>query len=210
MTSITSESTAKPHRIPPFQCWLCRERLAMKDYHYLIRWEETPASLLPALPHRTRRLGPQLLVWIPSRNGDRTGTRTAPMTTPTHRRVKVTGDLYHGQVPDGAVYVGRAGTRTTQKPPYANPYPVKTYGLAESLRLYRIHAEGFDVADPAPRPRRQGPRLLVHARPALPRGRAAGTGQPMTSPTPASAKLLPELHPTTRKTNDDSGEGEGP
>ena len=24
--------------------------------------------------------------------------------------------------------------------------PVKTYGLAESLRLYRIRAEGFDVA----------------------------------------------------------------
>jgi hypothetical protein len=24
------------------------------------------------------------------------------------RRVKVTGNLFHGQVPDGAVYVGRA------------------------------------------------------------------------------------------------------
>jgi hypothetical protein len=30
--------------------------------------------------------------------------------TPITRRVKVTGDLFHGQVPDGAVYVGRAAT----------------------------------------------------------------------------------------------------
>jgi hypothetical protein len=67
------------------------------------------------------------------------------MTTPTPRRVKVTGDLYHGQVPHGAVYVGRAAPGL-RKSPYANPYPVKTYGLAESLWLYRTYAEGFDLA----------------------------------------------------------------
>ena len=61
------------------------------------------------------------------------------------RRVKVTGDLYHGHVPDGAVYVGRAAPGL-RRSPYANPYPVKMYGLAESLRLYRIHAEGFAAA----------------------------------------------------------------
>jgi hypothetical protein len=61
------------------------------------------------------------------------------------RRVKVTGDLFHGQVPNGAVYVGRAAPGL-RRSPYANPFPVKTYGLAESLRRYRLHAEGFDAA----------------------------------------------------------------
>jgi Domain of unknown function (DUF4326) len=64
------------------------------------------------------------------------------MTT-TSRRVKVTGDLFHGQVPAGAVYVGRAASGL-RRSPYANPFPVKTYGLADSLRRYRLHAEGFD------------------------------------------------------------------
>jgi hypothetical protein len=67
------------------------------------------------------------------------------MTDHTPTRVKVTGDLFHGQVPNGAVYVGR-GARGLPRSPYANPFPVKTYRLAESLRLYRLHAEGFDVA----------------------------------------------------------------
>jgi hypothetical protein len=65
------------------------------------------------------------------------------MTTPS--RVKVTGDLFHGQVPGGAVYVGRAAPGL-RRSPYANPYPVKTYGLDESLRLYRSYAAGFDAA----------------------------------------------------------------
>jgi hypothetical protein len=53
-------------------------------------------------------------------------------------RVKVTGDLFHGRVPDGAVYVGRAapGLRAS---PYANPFPVRGHGLPEALRLYREH-----------------------------------------------------------------------
>jgi hypothetical protein len=60
-------------------------------------------------------------------------------------RVKVTGDLFHGCVPAGAVYVGRAAPGL-RKSLYANPFPVKTYGLDESLRLYRLHIEGFDMA----------------------------------------------------------------
>jgi hypothetical protein len=54
------------------------------------------------------------------------------------RRVKVQGDLFHGRVPEGAVYIGRAapGLRAS---PYANPYPVRIHGLEESLRLYRGH-----------------------------------------------------------------------
>lgn len=60
------------------------------------------------------------------------------------RRVKVTGDLFHGRVPNGAVYVGRAAPGL-RKSPYANPFSVSTYGLAEPLRRYRLYAEGFDV-----------------------------------------------------------------
>jgi hypothetical protein len=43
------------------------------------------------------------------------------------RRVKITGDLFHRQVPDGTVYVGRAAPGL-RRSPYANPFPVKTYG----------------------------------------------------------------------------------
>jgi hypothetical protein len=60
-------------------------------------------------------------------------------------RVQVTGDLFHGQVPDGAVYVGRQAPGL-RKSPYANPFAVKTYGLAESLKRYRLHSERFDMA----------------------------------------------------------------
>jgi hypothetical protein len=40
------------------------------------------------------------------------------------RRVKVTGDLWHASVPDGAVYVGRAapGLRAS---PFANPFSLR-------------------------------------------------------------------------------------
>ena len=59
------------------------------------------------------------------------------------RRVKVTGDYFHGQIPDGAVYVSRAAPGLPQSP-YANSFPARTYGLTESLQRYRLHAEGFD------------------------------------------------------------------
>ena len=43
MTAFKADSVAtKPRRTPPFHCWLCRTRLAPRDYYYLIRWEETP------------------------------------------------------------------------------------------------------------------------------------------------------------------------
>jgi hypothetical protein len=61
------------------------------------------------------------------------------------RRVKVTGDLFHGRIPDGAIYVGRQAPGL-RRSPYANPFAVKTYGLAESLLRYRLHIEGFDMA----------------------------------------------------------------
>jgi len=54
----------------------------------------------------------------------------------TPQRVKVTGDLFHGQMPDSAVYVGRAAPGL-RKSPYANPYVVAEHGRDEAIRLYR-------------------------------------------------------------------------
>ena len=56
------------------------------------------------------------------------------ITTP--RRVRVEGDLFHARIPPGAVYVGRRAPHLRQSA-YANPYPVKGFGLAQSLELYR-------------------------------------------------------------------------
>ena len=56
------------------------------------------------------------------------------------RRVRVEGDLFHGRIPDGAVYVGRNAPHLPRSS-YANPYPVKGLGAAESLRLYRAHLD---------------------------------------------------------------------
>ena len=53
-------------------------------------------------------------------------------------RVKVTSDLFHGQIPDGGVYVGRAAPGL-RKSPYANPFKVGPDALdrAEAVELYR-------------------------------------------------------------------------
>jgi hypothetical protein len=83
----------------------------------------------------------------PTNEGERIhpGNATKGTRSAVSSRVKVTGDLFHGLVPDGAVYVGRAAPGL-RKSPYANPFPVKTYGLTESLRRYQTHAETFDLA----------------------------------------------------------------
>jgi hypothetical protein len=52
-------------------------------------------------------------------------------------RVKVTGDLFHGQVPDGAVYVSRQAPHR-KRSPYASPYPVKTYWYAVKQGIFRL------------------------------------------------------------------------
>lgn len=57
------------------------------------------------------------------------------MTAP--QRVKVAGDLFHGRVPDGAVYVGRQapGLRRSR---FANPYRVQDLRSAtEAVRMFR-------------------------------------------------------------------------
>jgi hypothetical protein len=51
-------------------------------------------------------------------------------------RVRVAGDLFHGQVPDGAVYVGRPAPGLVRSP-FHNPYRVQDHGLDAALRLYR-------------------------------------------------------------------------
>jgi hypothetical protein len=53
-------------------------------------------------------------------------------------RVKVQGDYFHGRVPEGAYYAGRAAPGLKQSPLH-NPYPVKVHGLDQSLALYRAH-----------------------------------------------------------------------
>jgi hypothetical protein len=54
------------------------------------------------------------------------------------RRVKVTGDYFHGQIPDGAIYVSRQAPRFCRSP-YANPFKVgrDAVDAADAVRLYR-------------------------------------------------------------------------
>lgn len=53
---------------------------------------------------------------------------------PEPRRVKVAGDLFHPEVPPGAVYVGRSGVRLPASP-FANPFRLKwQLGRAHPLR----------------------------------------------------------------------------
>jgi hypothetical protein len=54
------------------------------------------------------------------------------------RRVKVEGDLFHGRVPEGAVYVGRNAPGLPASP-YHNPFGVKKFGLADSRRRFRSY-----------------------------------------------------------------------
>jgi hypothetical protein len=65
------------------------------------------------------------------------------------KRVKVTGDLFHGQVPAGAVYIGRAAPGLPQSP-FANPFSVRTYGLENALAMWeRYLAERPELVERA-------------------------------------------------------------
>jgi hypothetical protein len=57
------------------------------------------------------------------------------------QRVKVTGDYFHGQIPDGAVYVGR-GAPGLPGSEWRNRYPVAQYGLFAALRRYEASLAG--------------------------------------------------------------------
>lgn len=54
------------------------------------------------------------------------------------KRVRVQGDLFHGRVPDGAVYVGRSAPGLPANP-WHNPHSVRTHGRKKALQLYREH-----------------------------------------------------------------------
>lgn len=64
--------------------------------------------------------------------------RLRPLHRGAHpmRRVKVEGDLFHGRVPDGAVYVGRQAPGLPRSP-FANPYSVRVEGLERSRDAFR-------------------------------------------------------------------------
>lgn len=74
------------------------------------------------------------------------------MHTPHPRRVQVTGDMFHPQLPDRAHWAGRQRPHLSESP-FANPHPVdngrKTpcpicgvrHTLAESLSLYQQHLD---------------------------------------------------------------------
>lgn len=55
------------------------------------------------------------------------------------RRVRVLGDLYHGRIPEGAIYVGRAAPGLPASP-YANPFKVSTFG-ADALPMFAAYLE---------------------------------------------------------------------
>lgn len=65
------------------------------------------------------------------------------------RRVKVQGDLFHGRVPEGAVYAGRAAPGL-RRSPFNNPHRVgkpcgacagAVHTLDEALTLYSAHLD---------------------------------------------------------------------
>jgi hypothetical protein len=65
------------------------------------------------------------------------------------RRVKVTGDLFHGQVPEGAVYIGRAAPGL-RRSPFANLFPVRVHGRKNSEVMFRQYLrDNPDLVDRA-------------------------------------------------------------
>ncbi|MGW4426091.1 hypothetical protein, partial [Streptosporangium sp. NPDC004631] len=83
--------------------------------------------------------------WTQTGDGWRCETCTADT-----RRVRVVGDLFHGRVPAGAVYVGRAAPGLKASP-YANPHcvggtgcrrcPGRVHDLNEASWLYGLHLD---------------------------------------------------------------------
>jgi hypothetical protein len=50
------------------------------------------------------------------------------------RRVKITGDLFHGQIPDGAVYVGRQAPGLRRSPYLSRPQALRDDSPRQSTR----------------------------------------------------------------------------
>jgi hypothetical protein len=78
---------------------------------------------------------------FPQRMRGRSAHRRRPLPEPVAaapRRVQVEGDLFHGRVPAGAVYVGRAAPGLPASP-YANPFPARRHGRDAAIQLFRDH-----------------------------------------------------------------------
>lgn len=91
------------------------------------------------------------------------------------KRVKVTGDLYHGRIPDDAVYVGRQAPGL-RRSPFANPFTVREYGTAAAaVDAYRQWLSGQ-------------PGLIARARAEL-AGRDLACWCPLTGPCHADVLL---------------------
>lgn len=79
-------------------------------------------------------------------------------TTRTPLRVRVTGNLYHGRIPDGAIYVGRPapGLPASGKyGKYANPFGLKrrfprAHPLRAILNAAAAEVTGIDTSDAQP------------------------------------------------------------
>jgi hypothetical protein len=56
------------------------------------------------------------------------------------KRVKVIGDLYHGRIPEGAVYVGRQAPGLPANP-WHNPHSVRVHDREKALELYRAYLD---------------------------------------------------------------------
>jgi hypothetical protein len=52
--NAADSASTKAYRTPAFRCWLCRSRLAPKDYHYLLRWERPRESAARPVSPDTR------------------------------------------------------------------------------------------------------------------------------------------------------------
>jgi hypothetical protein len=78
---------------------------------------------------------------FPQRMRGHSAHRRRPLPEPVAaapRRVQVEGDLFHGRVPAGAAYVGRA-TPGLPASPYANPFPVRRHGRDAVIQLFYDH-----------------------------------------------------------------------
>lgn len=73
-------------------------------------------------------------------------------------RVRVLGDLYHGRIPEGAVYVGRAAPGLPASP-YANPHKV-----GKSCRLCDVEHDRAGAVEAYRRDLAEHPELVAAAR----------------------------------------------
>jgi hypothetical protein len=87
---------------------------------------------------------------FPQATGGNAGMSGAASRVP--QRVRVTGDLFHGHVPVGAVYVGRAAPGLPASP-FASPFPLrKKFHRQHPLRPFLDAAITGACPAPAPRP----------------------------------------------------------